>query len=219
MTYPEESWLMLSGIQHFVFCRRQWGLIHIEQIWQDNLLTVDGTLLHGRVHDPKVDETRPGVRIVRGLNIHSAELGISGQCDVVEFHSNPQGVPIHGRNGLWQPVPVEYKRGTVKVGDEDRLQLCAQAVCLEEMLNCCVSEGYLFYHEIRHREAVIFSESLRDKLRKTVAEMHYFYREGRTPEPPKKVPCQRCSLREVCVPSLERKSVTDYLLGKISEPF
>ena len=141
MECKEEDFLQLSGLQHFCFCRRQWALIHIENQWAENFRTVDGSLMHTHVHDQAFRESRGDRLIVRGLAVHSSELGISGQCDVVEFHQNPEGVPFQGKEGLWLPYPVEYKRGRPKENNADELQLCAQAMCLEEMLCCTVSEG------------------------------------------------------------------------------
>lgn len=136
MAFEEEDYLQLSGLQHFAFCRRQWALIHIEAQWAENLRTVDGHLMHENVHNQEFRESRGDRLIVRGLAIHSARLGISGQCDMVEFRQDPAGVPLRGREGLWLPYPVEFKRGKPKEDDADELQLCAQAMCLEEML-CC----------------------------------------------------------------------------------
>ena len=142
--YEEEEYLGLSGIQHFVFCRRQWALIHLEQQWADNLRTVEGELLHERAHDEGLSESRGDLLICRGLRVASPRLGISGACDVVEFHADPAGVSLAGRPGLWRPVPVEYKRGRQKEHDADELQLCAQAMCLEEMLACEIPRGFLY---------------------------------------------------------------------------
>ncbi len=133
MSYNEEEYIALSGIQHFLFCRRQWALIHLEQQWAENLRTAEGRVMHERAHDES-SEMRGGKLTVRGLRIFSRELGVSGQCDVVEFLSSDEGAPLAGREGLFLPYPVEYKRGSSKMTDADRAQLCAQAICLEEML-------------------------------------------------------------------------------------
>lgn len=136
MEYQEEDFLLLSGIQHFVFCRRQWALIHIEQQWQENLRTVEGGILHEKTHDYTIKEKRGDLIISRSMGIYSRTLGITGACDVVEFHKSRDGVALYGREGNYKPVPVEYKRGKPKQGNADVLQLCAQAMCLEEMLLC-----------------------------------------------------------------------------------
>ncbi len=217
MAYNEDEWLMLSGIQHFRFCRRRWGLIHIEQIWEENLLTTEGKLIHEKVHDPSQNETRGDLRIVRGLNIHSEELGISGQCDVVEFRKDKNGIPLNDRPGLWIPYPVEYKRGTINHTDADQLQLCAQALCLEEMLNCSVVKGYLYYNEIRKREEVSFTAEMRETVISITKEMHSYFQKGMTPKSGKKPPCRSCSLLSKCLPDLEKKNASRYIDRRINE--
>lgn len=138
--YSEADWLALSGIQHFSFCKRQWALIHIEQLWSENYLTTAGHLEHERAHDYAASESRGDMLIMRDLRVYSRALGITGACDVVEFHKSNDGVPLHGRDGLWLPYPIEYKHGKSKTIDADRLQLCAEAMCLEEMLACDIDQ-------------------------------------------------------------------------------
>lgn len=218
MDYNEESYLQLAGLQHFVFCRRQWALIHLEQQWQENLRTIEGNILHEKAHDRDSEELRGDRLIVRGMAIHSRTLGISGACDVVEFQQTPTGVPLHGREGIWKPYPVEYKRGTSKIHDADRLQLCAQAMCLEEMLCCTVESGALFYGETRRREQVIFAEELREQVRTYLTEMHALYQRGYTPKVKPSKSCNACSLRELCLPKLcRRKSAKEYLRARVEE--
>ena len=154
MSWQEEDYLPLSGLQHFVFCRRQWALIHIEQQWAENYWTVDGDILHEKAHDPEKRERRGDLLITRGMPIHSPTLGVSGQCDVVEFRRDDYGTALRGEEGLWVPFPVEYKRGKPKEHQADELQLCAQALCLEEMLCCPVPAGALFYGASSHLEQV-----------------------------------------------------------------
>ena len=146
MEYNEEDYLMLSGIQHFEFCRRQWALIHFEQLWDENLRTVEGDIMHKRAHNEALTESRNGVITTRGMAVFSRKLGISGICDVVEFiRDDVNGYDIYKREGKYQIVPVEYKRGEPKEGLEDILQVVLQAMCLEEMLCCKVDKGYLYY--------------------------------------------------------------------------
>ena len=152
MSYSEEDFLQLSGLQHFKFCRRRWALIHIENQWAENYRTIDGSILHQNAHDSQFRESRGDRVITRGVSIHSSLLGVSGQCDVLEYHREDTGIPLAGKEGLWQPYPVEYKRGSPKQGAYDEAQLCAQALCLEEMLCCDIPEGALYYGEIRRRE-------------------------------------------------------------------
>lgn len=210
--YEEADYLQLSGLQHFVFCRRQWALIHIENLWAENYRTADGTVMHENVHNTAYRESRGERKIARGMYVHSARLGISGQCDAVEFLRSADGVPIAGWEGRWQPYPVEYKRGRPQAIDADRLQLCAQAICLEEMLCCDIPEGALYYGETRRREAVDFTEELRETVRACLTEMHELYRRGYTPQPKQTKSCGACSLQELCLPTLPAcGSVADYL--------
>lgn len=217
MTYAEEDFLQLSGLQHFAFCRRQWALIHIEQQWRENLRTVEGDLFHRRAHDEQARERRGDVLILRGLSVVSPTLGISGKCDVVEFRADPGGVPIRGEEGLWLPFPIEYKRGAPKAHQADELQLCAQAMCLEEMLCCRIPEGALFYGETRRRTLVPFSKELRETVRGMLEEMHQLYRQGYTPKVRRSKSCSACSLQELCLPALMKERDVDAYLRQAME--
>lgn len=161
MEYDEDEYLMISGIQHFKFCRRQWALIHIEQQWDENVHTVVGELMHKKVHDPYLTEKRKDVLITRALPVSSRELGASGECDVVEFHKNEDGIKLHGHRGLYEVYPIEYKKGRPKLDEEDILQLTAQVLCLEEMFSASIPEGAIFYGETRRREVIGITEELR----------------------------------------------------------
>lgn len=214
----QEEYLQLSGLQHFAFCRRQWALIHIEQLWKENLRTVEGQLLHRRAHDESQRERRGNLLILRGLAIQSPTLGVSGVCDVVEFHASPQGVPIHGEEGLWLPYPIEYKRGKPKSNQADELQLCAQAMCLEETLCCSIQEGALFYGETKRRTVVSFDSALRKQVVSLLQEMHQLYRRGYTPKCKPTKSCNACSLKELCLPKLMKKqNVSAYLRSAMEE--
>ncbi|MEG0391929.1 MAG: CRISPR-associated protein Cas4 [Anaerovoracaceae bacterium] len=216
--YNEEEFLMLSGIQHFAFCRRQWALIHIEQQWNENLRTVEGKLLHKNAHDTLFSEKRGKLLISRGMPIHSRHLGISGECDIVEFHQSEKGVELYGREGKYKVLPIEYKKGKPKVNDIDILQLTAQAICLEEMLGCEISEGYLYYGETKRRMQVDISEIYREKVRLLFDEMHEIYRRGYTPKVKRTKSCNACSLKDLCLPVLfKNKSARDYIKKRIEE--
>lgn len=216
--YRDEEYLQLSGIQHFSFCRRQWALIHIEQQWAENLRTTEGRILHEKAHDGSAAERRGDLMIIRDLAVMSARLGVSGKCDVVEFHRKPGGIYLHGYEGEWQPYPVEYKRGSSKANDADRLQLCAQAICLEEMLCCDILEGALFYGEVRRREKVAFTEELRKQVFQLFEEMHELYRRQHTPKVRMSRSCNACSLKDICVPKLMKKqNVQKYLEKNMGE--
>ena len=197
MRYSEDEYLMLSGIQHFCFCRRQWALIHLEQQWAENVRTVDGEIFHKNAHDKERHETRGNQIIVRGMPVSSATLGISGECDVVEFHRSETGVSIHGKVGTYDIIPIEYKRGEAKKEDCDRLQLAAQAMCLEEMFSTTVSEGAIFYGETRRREVVAITEELKNEVCQIFEEMHQYYDRRYTPKVKYSKACASCSLKEI----------------------
>lgn len=209
---------MLSGIQHFRFCRRQWALIHIENQWAENFRTVDGSLMHENAHDKDFRESRGDRLITRGMKIFSRTMGVSGECDVLEFRRSEEGVPLSGREGLWQPYPVEYKRSGASGQGGDELQLCGQAMCLEEMLCCSIPEGALYSGETRQRKAVPFTDQLRQTVRDSLAEMHALYQRSHTPKVKAKKGCNACSLKELCLPKLlSRRSVEEYLLEGLGE--
>lgn len=216
--YAEDEYLPLSGIQHYVFCARQWALIHLEQQWDENILTVQGNLMHERAHDELFRERRGSLLTIRGLDVHSHALGLVGKCDVVEFHASPDGIPLAGEEGRWGVVPVEYKRGKVKRHDADRLQLCAQALCLEEMLACDIPVGFLYYGQTHSREQVNLDNSLREKLSSLAREMHDAFARRVTPAPKSKAACRSCSLRNLCLPSLDkREAVSAYMSRRLKE--
>lgn len=210
--FAPEDCLMISGLQHFRFCRRQWALIHLEQQWAENLRTVEGEFLHERAHNEQLRERRGDLLTVRGLRVQSLTLGLSGICDVVEFRQDARGVPLSGKEGQWLPYPVEYKRGVPKQDGCDELQLCAQAMCLEEMLCCEIPEGALYYGEPRRRLRVSLTKELREEVRSDAAQMHALYRRGHTPRVRRTKSCNACSLKELCLPGLQKSgSVRDYL--------
>lgn len=218
MNHPEEAFLQLSGLQHFRFCRRQWALIHIEQQWAENFRTVDGELMHRNAHDAGFQESRGELYVTRSVSVFSPTLGVSGQCDVLEYHRGDAGIPLRGKEGLWQPYPVEYKRGRPREDTGDALQLCGQALCLEEMLCCPIPEGALYYGEIRRRVAVPFTDELRGEVRRMLEEMHELYRRGYTPKAKLGKHCNACSLKELCLPRLMKaRSVAAYLKEAMEE--
>lgn len=199
--YTEEDLLPLSGISHLAFCARRWALIHIECVWEDNRFTIEGSLAHEKAHSGDV-ESRPGVLVRRTLPVRSLRLGLSGQADIVEFHPVPDGgVTLVGRKGGWQPFPVEYKRSRDKMGSRAyRLQLCAQALCLEEMLNAPVPEGAVFDSTMRRRQPVSFDVPLRAEVEHLAAEMHRLAAAKQTPSPVPFAACRNCSLVGTCQP-------------------
>jgi len=200
--YTEDDLLPISALQHLAFCERQWALIHLEGVWQENLLTAEGRLLHDRSHEPET-EVRGDLRIARGLRLRSLRLGLVGMADVVEFHrvsTADEGVRLEGTAGLWKPFVVEYKRGRPKIGHEDEVQLCAQALCLEEMLSVPIPCGALFYGQPRRRLDVAFDETLRKETESLAARLHALDSAGKTPPPTYTRACESCSLVDICLP-------------------
>jgi CRISPR-associated exonuclease Cas4 len=189
--FKEEDLIMLSALQHYIFCERQCALIHIEQVWAENRLTAEGRIMHERVHE-EGNESRGDVRIARGVPLRSLELGIVGMADVVEFHRIDKN--------QWQPFPVEYKRGKPKLDHSDAIQLCAQAMCLEEMLSIAVPKGALFYGRTRRRFDVLFDDSLRIEVHETAKHVHELITSGVTPPPVYEKRCESCSLIGECMP-------------------
>ena len=215
---PDDDLLLLSGIQHMAFCERQWALIHIEQVWAENVRTVEGKHLHERADDPFFDETRKSLRVVRSMPVISQRLGLRGIADVVEFSRNDtfvdgQTCRLDDRAGWWKPVPIEYKRGKPKPDDRDAVQVCAQAMALEEMMNVEIREGFLFYGQIKRREAVALDEKLRSHTVELAVKMHEYTRKNITPKAPQGRRCSLCSLVEHCQPQLmlKHRSVAKYL--------
>jgi CRISPR-associated exonuclease Cas4 len=214
----EENYLMLSGIQHFQFCKRQWALIHIEQQWEENVRTVEGQYLHQKADQPFIREKRGNKLIVRGMPVKSNELKITGICDVVEFIQDENGVDITGETGRYSAFPIEYKRGKPKKDDSDILQLTAQALCLEEMLLCKIEKGYMFYNEIKHRIEVPLTREIKNRVRVIVKEMNEYYKRRHTPKVKTGPFCKNCSLQNICLPKLMNKQlVKSYIEGKIVE--
>ncbi len=205
--YSEDDLIQLSAMQHFMFCERQCALIHIEQVWSENLFTAEGRIMHDRV-DTANREVRGKVRIDYGVPLRSLRLGLIGKADVVEFHKKD--------DGMWQPFPVEYKRGKPKMDDCDKVQLCAQAICLEEMLNIEIKEGALFYGQTRRREDVVFDEKLRRETEEAARKVHDLIESGITPKPEYSKKCKKCSLYELCMPKLSRKA-SKYLMQVLEE--
>ncbi len=214
MEFRSDDLLPLSGIQHFMFCRRQWALIHVENQWRENALTIQGKALHKHADEPFVIEKRRGVIVSRSVPIASYTLGLSGKSDIVEFTESSEGVHLPGRVGYYKPVPVEYKRGSPKNDRCDEAQLCAQAMCLEEMLSTEIPLGYLFYGETKHREEVIFDDNLRSLVTKMCAEMHAYFARGYTPLVKRSRACRSCSLMDICLPEFLDNATTASLYIK-----
>ena len=211
--YNDEDCLMISAIQHYVFCPRQWQLIHIEMEWQDNDLTALGQILHHRVDTPDLPQQRGKTITLRSVPLVSHRLGIYGISDVVELTPTVEDTclrhPLYP--GRWQATPVEYKKGSPKRHNADKMQLCAEALCLEEMYGITIPVGYLYYGEMKHRLKVPLADTLRSELVETVKVMHRLTEVGGTAPPVYDQRCRRCSLRDLCLPELsQRTNVRSY---------
>jgi len=207
--YDEDDLAMLSALQHYLFCPRRCALVHIEQQWQENLFTTEGRLLHERVHTSG-RESRRNLRVEFDVPIRSLRLGIIGRADIVEFHRQ--------EDGRWQPLPVEYKRGRPKKDDADRVQLCAQALCLEEMLDCAVPAGEFYYGEKKRRTPVVFDATLREKTSDTAQLLHTLLSAGLTPPPNYSKRCESCSLLSLCLPKVTARKRVGTYLHKMVDP-
>ena len=219
--------IMLSALQHYLFCPRQCALIHIEGVWSENFLTAAGQQLHAHV-DSKHHETRRNLHLATALRLNSERLGLTGVADMVEFHlqesaTNEEGeviaTQLSKRNGFWRPYPIEYKRGKPKAYRADEVQLCAQALCLEEMLSVTIHSGALFYGETRRRMKVSFDEELRTLTLQTIENVHKLIRNGKTPSGIFEKKCKSCSLVDICRPKefAKYRSAKKWLTEQLSE--
>ncbi|MDN3515398.1 MAG: CRISPR-associated protein Cas4 [Candidatus Brocadia sp.] len=201
-SYETDDLVMLSALNHYLYCPRRCALIHIEQLWSENLFTAEGRIMHDKV-DTANREVRGKVRIDYGVPLRSLKLGLIGKADVVEFHRKD--------DGTWTPFPVEYKRGKPKMDNCDRVQLCAQAICLEEMLNVKIMEGALFYGQTRRREDVVFDDTLRTETESAARKVHEIIEAGITPKAEYSKKCKLCSLLNICLPKVSSKA-SNYLM-------
>jgi len=211
MNYPEDDLIMLSAIAHYYYCPRRCALIHIEQLWDENRATAEGRIMHERVHEQD-RESRGNVRIEYGLPLRSLKLGLIGKADVVEFHRI--------NKDTWQPFPVEYKRGKPKVDHCDMIQICAQAMCIEEMVSVSVPGGAIFYGRTRRRLDVSFDDTLRKETEDAARQAHELIASEITPPPVYEKRCKSCSLIGECLPKTvgKKTSVKRYLMRMIETP-
>jgi CRISPR-associated exonuclease Cas4 len=211
--FSEEDLLPLSGLQHILFCERQCALIHIEQLWAENRLTAEGRIMHERVHRED-RESRGDIRVEYSMALRSLRLGLIAKADVVEFHRNR----CHSHE-QWVPFPVEYKRGKPKKDNTDKVQLCAQAFCLEEMLDIRVNSGALFYGKTRRRKNVLFDNDLRSETEETAKRFHRLFERGKTPKAVYAKRCDSCSMKGLCLPKTvnKAKSIDRYLMDATGE--
>jgi CRISPR-associated exonuclease Cas4 len=219
MNYTEDDLIPLSALQHLLFCERQCALIHVEQVWVENLFTAEGRIMHERV-DTGNRESRGSIRIEYGMPLRSLRLGLTGKADVVEFHLSSDDLLAGNKSeAKWKPFPVEYKRGKPKKDNCDKVQLCAQALCLEEMLNTDIPEGALFYGKTRRRQDVDFDRSLRLETEKAAKRAHELIKAGITPKPVYSKKCDSCSFLGLCLPKTieKNRSVNRYLKNAIQK--
>ncbi|MBE6339451.1 MAG: CRISPR-associated protein Cas4 [Bacteroidales bacterium] len=217
MYYDDDQMLMLSGIQHYMFCPRQWALIHIEQQWDENRLTAEGQLLHQNVDNPAYRQKNGDVITLRSVHIASHSLGLYGVTDAIELlpSDGQQDAITHPRYpGYWKPYPIEYKRGHRKPDERDEVQLAAQVICLEEMYGIHIPEAALYYNETRHREKVTIDDNLRQLTYELSDAMHKTFESGFTPKVEEKRGCRSCSLIDICAPELAKKVSVAYYLKK-----
>lgn len=206
--YTEDDFIMISALQHYIFCPRQCGLIHIDDVWQKNLFTVRGEILHEKV-DSDSYETRGDVKTVRGLRIHSYKYGIVGRCDVVEFRQTSKGKEI---------FPVEFKAGQPKEDISDKVQLCAQVFCLEEMLNTQINKAAFFYGKIRRRNVIDIDLQLRTQTEDVINSVRRLISEKKIPIIEYSAKCRNCSLINVCQPkALNKRKLQNYMKALYAE--
>ena len=221
MEYEEDDMLMLSGIQHYMFCPRQWALIHLEQQWDENRLTAEGQLLHLHVDNPSYRQKNGDTITLRSVHIASRSLGLYGITDALELIPSeiPNNSIIHpSYPGYWQLYPIEYKRGHSKPDERDEVQLCAQVICLEEMHNIQINQAALYYGETKHREIITINTTLRALTYQCADEMHRIFKDGNTPKARKIPGCRSCSLLNLCQPQLsECCQVKHYLKENLYE--
>ncbi len=211
-----DDYLMLSGIQHYSFCKRQWALIHVEGLWADNTRTFGGSQMHERADDPFFTESRGKVRLSRGMPLVSHQLGVSGIADVVEFYQCEQGIALPGEEGFWQIRPIEYKYGRPKEEHCDLLQLTAQAICLEEMFQTNIGEGAVYYGQTRRRLEVRMTEDLRQETQVLVDEMKQWLVSEDLPPALYKPSCKNCSLYNLCAPKVkDEQAIRRYLANAL----
>lgn len=193
----------ISALQHFAFCQRQCALIHLEQVWQENYLTAHGRQLHERV-DNGEPETRKGVRFERGVIVSAPQLGLTGKLDLLEHHKASN-----------QFIPVEYKRGKSKTNDIDKVQLCAQAMCIEKMLNVEVKQGALWYWQTRKRIEIEFDHILRTQTQTLITQVQQLFKLGKTPAPTAGKHCKACSLIDICQPNLTEHDASNRYIATL----
>lgn len=209
-------YISISALQAFSYCRRKFVLEYLEGLWEANIYTTEGTLQHQIVHDYAHTESRSNLLITRSLSIVSEQYHLVGNCDVVEFHKQKDGIILQNRSGYWQPIPIEYKHSN-KIIEGSTLQLCAQAICLEEMLSCKIDYGYLFYKNTKQREKIDFTLDLRNKVISTSNEILKYVISKEAPKVKVSKKCNNCTIKNLCLPKILNTNVTSYIKENINE--
>lgn len=210
------DYLLLSGIQHFYFCKRQWALIHLEQRWQENESTSLGKILHEKADQPYIKEARRDYFISRSLPVSSSRLRLTGLCDIVEFHKSENGIELSGKKGRWQPNVVEYKKGKAKKDKRDRVQLIAQVMALEEEFKTVLEFGYLYYFQTKEKKQIGIKDADRQEVTALAQEMHKMYQSREIPPAEYYKNCTLCSLYDLCMPrnTKKKRDIERYLYGE-----
>ena len=220
-TYNDDEMLQLSGIQHYVFCPRQWALIYIEQVWIENHLTAEGRIMHENVDNPfQRERNGSSVITLRGVRLESKILGFNGIADAVEIYPHTNRLLSKQEimsNKIYSMIPIEYKHGRRKISDCDRIQVTLQAMILEEMSGIKISQGAVFYWAERHREYFEINDNLRANVREVSKDMHSLFSSRTIPTASKKRCCRNCSIYDICLPELSNKNVSTYLKTHFNE--
>ncbi len=209
--------LLISGIQHFMFCKHQWGLIHIESAWEENALTFEGSALHVRADNPEIKESRGNVFYSRSVPVRSLELNMNGVIDVIEYTQAANGLYVSEKGKSYTPRLIEYKRGSPKEGLEDKVQLAALAMAYSEMTGFAPDFGYIYYFQTNRREKVEFTEELKRMVRELAREMHGYYDAGVTPPPKKFKGCRNCSFYPTCSFGFGGRDASAYIDAVLGE--
>ena len=199
--FSDEDLLSISGLRQLAFCERRWVLVHMEMEWNENALTIEGKHMHEFIHEQGTNISS-GMRMTRGLHLRSLILGLYGVADLVEFHDQDEGTQLPGLTGCWVPYPVEYKRGRKRYDSADEVQLCAQALCLEEMLGVTVPKGAVYYGQPRRRMEIDISQDLREEVERLCSRARELYISGHSPHPRFGKHCSNCSLENICMPGI-----------------
>lgn len=211
-----DYYVSISALQAFSYCRRKFVLEYLEGLWEDNIYTTEGAIQHKNVHDYNRTESRNNLLITRALSVVSEKHHLVGICDVVEFYKSKDGIVLQNKPGYWQPIPIEYKHSNKGI-EGSIIQLCAQAMCLEEMLGCQIDYGFLFYKNTKQREKIEFTVELRNKVRSMTSEILKYVISKEAPKVRSSKKCTNCTIKQLCLPKILNTDVTTYIKENINE--